>query len=277
MTAKRDTDDAGNGETGVNGAKIATGNVPGMAGAGTDRQGDSGAADPYTASTMLNVGEGAVIVRVVCEEPKLTAGVADTVAVANAVLTKEQIQLVGSGDTIEIRVEVKDITQSVSGQDQEVIESAVTRLREEQEGMILGMYIDISMFVKVGEGEWNAVTRSDEPVEVVIGIPEELRSDGREYYIIRSHEGECDILTDMDDAPDTITISTDRFSSYAIAYAETDGTGADGTSKCGLCHICPTFLGICCFVWLALIIVVIVIVILLVLRRKKEDEPEGKR
>lgn len=273
----RDTDDAGNGETGVNGAKIATGNVPGMAGAGTDRQGDSGAADPYTASTMLNVGEGAVIVRVVCEEPKLTAGVADTVAVANAVLTKEQIQLVGSGDTIEIRVEVKDITQSVSGQDQEVIESAVTRLREEQEGMILGMYVDISMFVKVGEGEWNAVTRSDEPVEVVIGIPEELRSDGREYYIIRSHEGECDILTDMDDAPDTITISTDRFSSYAIAYAETDGTGADGTSKCGLCHICPTFLGICCFVWLALIIVVIVIVILLVLRRKKEDEPEGKR
>lgn len=78
-------------------------------------QDGSDAADPYTASTMLHVGEGAVIVRVVCEEPRLTAGVADTVAVANAVLTTEQIQLVNSGDTIEIRVEVKDITQSVSG------------------------------------------------------------------------------------------------------------------------------------------------------------------
>lgn len=104
-----------------------------MAGAGTGRQGGSGAADPYTAGTMLQVGEGAVIVRVVCEELKLTAGVADTVAVVNAVLTTEQIQLVGSGDTIEIRVEVKDITESVSGQDQEMIESAVTGLREEQE------------------------------------------------------------------------------------------------------------------------------------------------
>lgn len=144
------------------------------------------------------------------------------------------------------------------------------------------MYVDISMFVKVGEGEWNAVTRSDEPVEVVIGIPEEIRADGREYYIIRSHEGECDILTDMDDVPDTITISTDRFSSYAIAYAEAeetgaDDTGADGTSKCGLCHICPTFLGICYFIWLAFIIAVIAIMVFAVLRRKKEEEPEVKR
>lgn len=97
-----------------------------------------------------------------------------------------------------------------------MIESAVTRLREEQEGMTLGMYVDISMFVKVGEGEWNAVTRSNEPIEVVIGIPEEIRADGREYYIIRSHEGECDILADMDDKPDAITISTDKFSAYQI-------------------------------------------------------------
>ena len=269
----RDTGDAGNGKTGLNSTKIATGNVPGMADAGTGQQDGSGATDPYTASTMLNVGEGTVIVRVVCEEPKLTAGVADTVAVANAVLTTEQIQLVGDGDTIEIRVEVKDITESVPGQDQEVIESAVTRLREEQERMLLGMYVDISMFVKVGGGEWNAVTRSNEPVEVVIGIPEEIRADGREYYIIRSHEGECDILTDVDEAPDTITISTDKFSAYAIAYVETDGTGADET-KCGLCHICPTFFGICYFVWLAIIILIMMVVIILLRKKKEEQEAQ---
>ena len=56
---------------------------------------------------------------------------------------------------------------------------------------------------------------------------------------------------------------------------ETDDTGAD--AKCGLCHICPTFLGICYFVWLAVILIVIVIVILAVLRRKKEEEPEEQK
>ena len=260
---------------GADGTKIATGNVPGMAGAGEGPQDGSGAAGPYTASTVLQVGEGAVIVKVVCEE--LTAGVADTVAMANAVLTTEQIKLVGGGDTIEIRVEVKDITGSITGQDQEVIESAVKSLREEQEELTLGTYVDISMFVKVGEREWNAVTRSNEPVEVVIGIPDEIREDGREYCVIRSHEGECDILADMDDASDTITISTDKFSAYAIAYALTDGTGTDGTAKCGLCHICPTVLGICCFIWLAVIATATAIVIFVAARRKKEEGQEGRR
>ena len=260
------------GGNGAGGGKIATGNVPGMAGAGEGAQDGSGAAGSYTASTMLEVGEGAVIVRVVCDEPKLTAGVADTVAVANAVLTTEQIGLADGGDTIEIRVEVKDITTSVTGQDQEVIESAVTSLRKEQEGMVLGMYVDISMFVKIGDGDWSAVTATDEQIEVVIGVPEEMQTDGRAYYVIRSHEGAYDILTDMDDKPDTITISTDKFSAYAIAYALTDGAGADGPAKCGLCHICPTFLGVCCFVWLVVIIAGVIVMIFVLRKRKGKDK-----
>ncbi len=136
------------------------------------------------------------------------------------------------------------------------------------------MYIDISMFIRVGEGEWNAVTSTEEPIEVIIGIPEELREDGREFYIIRSHEGEYTLLNDMDKAPGTVTISTDMFSAYAIAFRLTDTNHAqDGNAKCGLCHICPTFLGICCFIWLAVIAAVIIVVVLIViLRRKKETE-----
>ena len=78
-------------------------------------------------------------------------------------------------------------------------------------------------------------------------------------------------MNDLDDAPDTITISTELFSSYAIAYVQTEGAGADG--KCGLCHICPTFLGICCFVWLAVILLIMAALFVL-LRKKKEEEEE---
>lgn len=109
---------------------------------------------------------------------------------------------------------------------------------------------------------------ADKPIEVVIGIPEELKEDGREFYIIRAHEGEYTLLQDLDNDPNSITISTDRFSSYAIAYEEADGAG--GTHKCGLCHICPTFLGVCCFIWLAVIVAVILAAVILVLRRKKD-------
>ena len=42
------------------------------------------------------------------------------------------------------------------------------------------------------------------------------------------------------------------------------------THKCSLCHICPTFLGICYFIWLAILIVVIIIVLIIISRRKND-------
>ena len=224
----------------------------------------------------VKLGNGTVIVTVVCEEEKCTAAVADTEAVVKAVLTPDQQELVNGGETIEIRIDVTDISEKVPAQDREVIESGIEAYSEEVPGLVLGMYVDISMFIKIGAGDWNAINATDEPIEVVINIPEKLLSDGREYYIIRAHNGEYTFMNDIDDTPDTITISTELFSSYAIAYVETGGTDTD--AKCGLCHICPTFLGICYFIWLAFNLAVIAIVIFVILRcRKKEEEKEGQR
>ena len=226
----------------ITGETVATGNVKGMSGT----------------STKLSVGEGKVTVTVVCGTQKYTAGVADTYAVAGAVLTSEQIQSVASGENIEIRVDVKDISDNVPEMDKSVIESGIEEYRKKLPDLTLGMYVDISLFIKVGEGDWNAVTGTSELVDVVIGIPPELQSSDREFFIIRSHEGEYTILTDMDNAPDTITIRTDKFSAYAITYENVNVNVTHENDVCGLCHICPTFLGICCFVWLILILAVIV-------------------
>ncbi|MCM1047987.1 MAG: InlB B-repeat-containing protein [Clostridiales bacterium] len=234
-----------------------------------------------TARTIFQIHDengnpaGTVIVTVVCKEQKWTAGVKDVIAVANAVLTKEQMQLVQSGETIEIRIDVKDISGSVPQADKETIENCIEAYKDEIPGLVLGMYIDISMYIRIGDGDWNAITKAGEPVDVVVGIPEELQADGRAYYIIRAHEGAYTLMEDADAAQETITISTDLFSSYAIAYQQTDGADTDGNGKCRLCHICPTFLGICCFIWLAVIIVTILIIWLVIRRRRKEqEEPE---
>ena len=223
----------------------------------------------------MRLGDGTVIVTVVCEEEKCTAAVADTEAVVKAVLTPGQQELVNGGKTIEIRIDVTDISEKVPAQDREVIESGIEAYSEEVPGLVLGMYVDISMFIRIGAGDWSAITATDEPIEVVVSIPEKLLSDGREFYIIRAHNGTYTFMNDLDDVPDTITVSTDMFSSYAIAYVETGSTDTDG--KCGLCHICPTFFGVCYFIWLILLAAATAaIVVIVVLKRKKETVRSDK-
>ena len=219
--------------------------------------------------TILAAGEGSIIVTVVSDEYRCDAGVADAVAAANAVLSPEHKKLANDGETIEVRVNVKDISGQISQLDKDIIEGGLkTEGGEETEELILGAYIDISLFIKVGNGDWNVVTTTDEPIEVIIGIPDELQSDGRIFYIARSHEGMYTLLYDLDSEADTITVRTDMFSTYAIVYSQTDAAG----SKCSLCHICPTFLGICCFIWLAAITTAIIVVILIVSKRRKNKE-----
>ena len=242
------------GKVDTSGEAVPTGNVKGMA----------------DTSTALKIGEGTVTVMVVCEEQEYTAGVSDTAAVVNAVLTPAQLKSAAAGENIEIRVEVKDISGNVPEKDKSVIENGIKEYRKEIPDLVLGMYVDISLFVKIGEADWNAVTGTVEPVEVVIGIPQKLQSIDREFFIIRSHEGEYTLLTDMDDAPDTVTIHTDRFSAYAIAYKQVSRTPQAG--KCNLCHICPTFLGICYFVWLILIMAVLLIIFRVIRRNRNVRE-----
>ena len=244
------------GKANTSGEAVPTGNVRGMA----------------DTSTALDYGDGTVIVTVVCEEQEYTAGVSDTAAVVNAVLTPAQLKSAAAGENIEIRVEVKDISGNVPRKDKSVIENGIKEYRKEIPDLTLGMYVDISLFVKIGEADWNAVTGTAEPVEVVIGIPQKMQSIDREFFIVRSHEGEYTLLTDMDDAPDTVTIHTDRFSAYAIAYKQVSRTPQAG--KCSLCHICPTFLGICYFVWLILIMAVLLIVFRVIRRNRNVREKQ---
>lgn len=252
----------------------------GTTAAGTPAEGSAAAGNPAggalsagnlsggaPAAAKLLVGDGTVIVMVACAEGGYTAGTNDAVAVVNAVLTPEQIKLVNEGETIEVRVDIRDISESMPPQDMETVEKGCEVYGRYLPDLKLGGYVDISVYMKTGDSGWNAVTETREPIEVVIGIPEELQGDGREYYIIRAHENRYALLNDMDEVPETITIITDMFSSYVIAYREAGA--ADGRAVCRLCHICPTFLGVCCFIWLAAIVAAAIGAVIVIQKRKK--------
>ena len=74
-----------------------------------------------------------------------------------------------------------DISESIGAQDRKVIEQGLAEWRKELPELMLGMYVDISMFIRIGGGDWDAITSTDEPIEIVIGIPEKLLADGREF------------------------------------------------------------------------------------------------
>lgn len=48
--------------------------------------------------------------------------------------------------------------------------------------------------------------------------------------------------------------------------------GAGQPARCGLCHICPTFLGICLFVWAGILAAAALLALLLLRRRRKRGE-----
>lgn len=90
-----------------------------------------------------------------------------------------------------------------------------------------GMYLDLSMF-KQFDGEsaekiTNAVTPNE--ITIKISIPDELIAPAnviREYSVVRIHGGEADELPCIyDNESQTISFSTNRFSTYSIWYKDT--------------------------------------------------------
>lgn len=221
-------------------------------------------------SIIIPVDSGAVVVTVNNKDKaSCTAQAVDAVAVSNAVLSEDEIMRVSNGENIEIRIDVERIDGLVDDVEKTLIEKETRNVESEIPGLTVGMYVDISMYMRAGGGEWNYIHSTSEPVKIIIDVPEELQNLSADFYIVRSHEGECTMLTDMDDAAETITIETERFSTYAIAYQLTEAVKGN---KCGLCHICPTFLGICCFIWLAVITVAVTVAIIIFMSNRKKDD-----
>jgi mRNA-degrading endonuclease RelE of RelBE toxin-antitoxin system len=168
----------------------------------------------------------------VAEGSEITAGIVDTKSVIEAVLTAEQLELVKAGATIEIKVETKTVDKSsIPMLDAKVIDEGIDAYKKDVPKLAMGGYIDISMYLKIGDENWNQVTATNKPIDIVIAIPEEYKGLSDNYYIMRAHDGEYTLLYDNDDNPNTITISTGKFSTYALMYDKEPVVVADTNNE----------------------------------------------
>ena len=235
-------------------------------------------------TVVFTVMNGAVVVHVNnVNEETCRAGVADAAATANAVLTGEEVKRLVAGDIIEIRIAVTPCDDKVSDRERDM----ARRTAEQNGGLSAGMYVDFSVYMRINEESWQKIHETRDPFTLVLETPRQLLEESADqvFRVLRIHEEKCTLFADMDEVPETITFESSLFSVYAVMYTPKDQVVADGEAAereevdgkavCGLCHMCPTVWGICCFVWLAFITVLIVIVILIFVWREKKKEEGG--
>ena len=121
------------------------------------------------------------------------------------------------GKNIEVYLEVKDISDSVSNSDKKAIEEKLGK-------DTLGMYLDISLFKKITGEDATKITETKEPITISFEIPDELINNNsnveRTFKILALHDGvvrEIDVKVNGK----TATFETDKFSTYALTYTDT--------------------------------------------------------
>lgn len=149
-------------------------------------------------------------------------------------LTPEEQEAVANGENVSVWLEIKPVTPS---------DEERTLIEAKKGDYIIGAYIDMSMFKKVGNNAQVPVPQLNGKIKVSIVIPESLRNTDssieRTYMIIHYHStnAEAEALTGTyDETNYTYTMETDSFSTYAISYKDSkkpDGSGTGDTGNTG--------------------------------------------
>lgn len=141
---------------------------------------------------------------------------------AEILLTSEERELFNDGYNVRVILSADNIGNSISDGDKTLVADALVAL----ENYKLGQYYDLKLY-KVISGKKYQVTVTDKPITVAIDIPDALRDQNRDYKIVRIHESKADVLDDRDFISNTVTIESDRFSTYVLVYHDKTAADAD--------------------------------------------------
>ncbi len=142
-------------------------------------------------------------IRVEQGAPSVTGSNLDTVAAE--LITQEEFDL-----GAKVWVEVTPLAADA------IPEAEKEALQKEMEslGAMEGIWLDISMFKQVGGGTITPIHETKTAFQFSIVIPEEMRKEGRTFFLIRCHEGKTAVVAST--MGNVLEGSTDVFSSYLL-------------------------------------------------------------
>jgi len=188
-------------------------------------------------TSSFRIGSGSVVVSIDCIEYDESSiiSIECSANLIRAVLSPSELARVEAGESAEIRLTIRRIydTDEVPDEDKDSVENAIEGFSQIIEGLRFGKYHTITKQYRIGGGEWKPITQLYEEVTLIIEVPEYLRQAGAKYYLIRVHDGHAVMLYDHDDDPNTITIKTSQFSTYALALTSQSIFGRTGINDTG--------------------------------------------
>ena len=158
---------------------------------------------------------------------------------ARDIMTSEEQAQQAAGKTVLLYLDVANIDGRVSEGELNMILAAAQGKTVDGEAKI-GVCLDIDLRLKVGEGKPRHITDTGKPVILIIAIPENLRKEGRVFFLVRVHDGAAEVIAQS--TGDSLEASSSLFSTYAIAYVDDEdaqahckadeGAQADGEAYC---------------------------------------------
>ena len=234
-------DNTGGGNTG--GSNTGGGDNSGSTGSGSNTasgaDGDSGSGEN---GNVGNSSTGYITPEVIVKENvPATAFATPEDELAGLLLTEQEKQMTQGGTDIRIVLNVEDMSERVDETEKALVESVLQDWR-------VGQYLDISLFKLIGE-QRTQITETAGKIRITLAIPGSLRrtagTAGEDsmnlaeyadasgaaqqtfYAILRVHNGQPELLPDLDNNGDTITVETDRFSTYVLILLDKEMDGAD--------------------------------------------------
>lgn len=137
------------------------------------------------------------------------SGVNSNEVLANS-LTKEQKKkydaAVKEGKKIEFKPVVKN---EVNGSDKKLLLAYADKADAE----VVSAF-DIEIELVIDDKNEGLISETDDKLTFKVAIPENLKKDGRKFYVLRAHDGKVEKLPVNEDG----TFETDKFSSYMLVY-----------------------------------------------------------
>ena len=173
-----------------------------------------------TTASILALKQGTLDVEVVSDPGAPTIGASNLQDIAPLLAAGEDLT-----KNIKIWLECTKIDETkVPEQDRKVLIAAVDEL-----GATVYMWIDLSLFMQVESRKIKQISETPVDISFSIRIPDELKKEGRTFYLIRVHNGEKKVLATT--TGDVLEGKTNLFSTYLIAYKDTPTPSSTPTTE----------------------------------------------
>lgn len=101
-----------------------------------------------------------------------------------------------------------------------VTQAGSETIDQKESDYTVGKQMDISVIKIIDNKGGEKVSKIKQPIRLIFTIPLEMQGKNREYVLLHKHGGKVEILKDLDQNENTITVESDEFSPFAIAYKE---------------------------------------------------------